>query len=867
MKRALFLFLTLFLISRIATAMEIPPRLNLFHDEEESGCRTEEVQSRGDDPILRENDCHREICGGNFWGLSAVDVCCNDQEIIEGGMTYNRCWMRRPTRYRAEEAWRDVSFPRRIENPIGCGNHLVSVEEYTGSETTLADFILPDLYADPAEASQSPFPWSGVETLTVSNTAAVIADIIEVALANGDPQEVGEEGSLFRRWVEDTWMASRFVAHVMSPIGFPVCPPQLTGLCDFIGHRVEGNWANLISTWGSTHHLNSFVIEREFANPNLLALVMGISIHETTHILFHWTRGLFEDFTSPAFDYNFISPPDPVLNYEDEMSASMVGIIAFHFLSPGVRGMLPAEMRYVENSYENIFANLLVDGGNNLAERLQESYVYTFFWTSLTPEQQNEILGCVDWMFEHSSGRLSPNDQEASRNMLVFCIGEELGNTDAVALLQQLNNRLLGRGGGNGIGSGGGGDGTLAISPHADLHHDYLESPDVEGGPGGSSEYEAPAEGFDWDYPGNFQGPNDPNNFPNQNYPPESCVEAMANPTFADLIPSECANWCWDHFEGGRDGNGICERITNRDVEEDCRLSTGGRCEAGEATRRGDCETDRSYQTSDFCVDACGSSGSLGYCDDLCLQNHTYRFCDNICRRGDNYGLPFCDEICRDDFSPDFCWSRCRYVSDSPGYCESICNATPRSDMCDRRCERNFAGYCRTRCDESPGLGFCEEWCEERPTESFCTPEEGAGGESEIVGSDVIDCPVGWFTTIGTLYMNDIDLIRWDLGGSVDEVQEEVLRAYLEHYDHCDPYVGRMICCRLARGEEVCLPDGDNDACEEGGYCGCPVLTPNEEVFEGCCMHPDDGVIADHQCLLMGEGCSCLRQAIRGSCW
>ncbi|MBI4196698.1 MAG: hypothetical protein HY539_02635 [Deltaproteobacteria bacterium] len=827
------------------------------------GCRRESLSPNDDE--VEEEDCERIICDGHFWGESAIDVCCAEEVTTEGegeeAPAYKRCHVREPRFSSTSGGWRQVRFQTRGIPRSGCGTHVLRPTE-AEETTSLVDLLLSSAYAHPgSRPSDNPIPWSYEERLLIANSLSVAADRIEYALTSGDTSEVGTEGSQFRGWIEDAFLVSRFLGHTLSPVGFPACPPELLGLCDFIGHQVDGYWANLsLYLLGETHHLNSFIITADFAvelNPAALGLALNTISHEATHIVFHWGRGLYADPTAPGFDYDFIMSTDPVLNYEDEMTARIVGAIVYHFLADSVRNESPEEWNWLAEHYGGSFDDMARDPEYNASNSMPDSYVETFFWQSLTDEQRAEVLECMDWGSRY--GAITSDNEELYLQWLVYCIGETLGETNAAALLNELHNRLMGQGGGEGFGesagSSGGTGAVFDLAEHPAIHHDYVDSPETETSPGGSSEGEPPPSDFDWHHPGNFtEDPNDPNYEPpnTSNHIPPECVGTFGVPEVAGAsVPASCFDWCWNHFSRGRDG-GICQQMSDRDLESGCTYSTGDQCEEENEQRLDDCNTDASFRNSEFCQEACGSSGTPAHCDELCASNRSLPFCDNICGRNHTYG--FCGDICHNDNnSHGFCQDRC---VDNPGrpYCDNICVTNRSLSFCDDTCSRNRSySYCDDLCVSNPGLSFCDDFCSENSSLGFCDDVCRRNNSYAFCESFCDANPNLDFCAPPTESFRG-----WECNGPW---VSRGSRTLWEHWmlTNCYPYVGPVRCCGTPTAEmselmsafgisgELCLPETSGPECNARDYCGCGTHYTLAD-SANCCIEPGSGTVGYFAC-------------------
>ncbi|MBI2500332.1 MAG: hypothetical protein HYW02_02445 [Deltaproteobacteria bacterium] len=852
-------------------------------------CHTEEVKSfNRSDPIL-SGECHRVICGPNFWGKSALDLCCEEEPVVEGEITYKRCQMRHPKEENAREAWNEVQI--QTDGPTGgCGNWRYMFDEEgdgTYGQLDLPDpieFLIPSAFAV-TDNSLTADQWDEARRSDFTVYFQELANRINEALETEDPNEVGEPGSEFRMYVEDTLDTALFLAFILDPTETTPCPGTWESLCTILSPPTVNPGNHFFPTWSlpacipgassctlaGTFALNSirFIPDLRITDRETLArgLVMELGAHEMGHVLYDWINELYKAplLLSPIPVREIKYSRNPVINYENEAEAIQIGAITEHFLTAPQRSDAslfgadnPASASLIRRS-QRVF-QLLRNGETSLARVSTMSdrvYLSSFFYSALSEFQREEFDSACP---SCSSG--PGRDAAACESCFMERILQELDRLGIT--LQTLEDDLYIMGGPfglNGVPSSYAGESQelrrRVATVHPLLVHDTAASPDT-GGPVGTAgdAAEAPPEDYNWDNPENIGGETNSDAWSGDEDRLNECItdfyfnQIHAGTAGEMAIPAECYQYCWNRdFE-------LCEPLRVNDLYNNCSPSNLDRnCEAALREQRlADCATN------------CQNSGGQGYCATYCSDTPSMSICNTRCRADRDQG--YCDRSCLTYFTESYCVPYCE-ADHRRQFCDSLCAADRNHGFCDTLCEEQSGPWCDENCADrhARGLslpGYCDDICERGWERSWCdgeeeegTPGDSGGGESGSGGDDTIfegiRCGVSW--------TRRDNYTIW------------------EHFagTSCYPYVGPVRCCASPPSEwidflntfgELCFRDGPDLRCNERDVCGCGIVSSLPS-SAGCCTRANDGFRAVHSCYsdpsLAGvvniQGCVCVGES------
>ncbi|MBI2981808.1 MAG: hypothetical protein HYY44_05900, partial [Deltaproteobacteria bacterium] len=194
---------------------------------------------------IQRSECHRYIGSGNFWGDSAVDVCCGDETVVRSvgtdQVTYAPCYLRYPTTPSSGGSWTPIELPIHSDAELVASSFLF--EEF------LSEPLLATAFADePGEIEWSENEWVvGKELL-----AGVAAQMHQAFLAD-NIGEVGAPDTEFRRYSEFAYAVALWGAGYMEGFEEDAVPLLLTGRfcpdempqCCFDTGDLELVWADL----------------------------------------------------------------------------------------------------------------------------------------------------------------------------------------------------------------------------------------------------------------------------------------------------------------------------------------------------------------------------------------------------------------------------------------------------------------------------------------------------------------------------------------------------------------------------------------------------------------------------------------------
>ncbi|MBI2083468.1 MAG: hypothetical protein HYT76_07835 [Deltaproteobacteria bacterium] len=815
-------------------------RLQLNRESPE-GCRREEVvSSRRNDPML-DLRCIRTICGGHFWGESALDSCCERQTVteeLEGGMTreYRRCYYRAPKQRRAREEWQEIPFL--IRGPVElCGNDLLSPDEIEGLRpSSLLDSLVSTAFASEVLRIATS-EWTEAERREMATVLKEVGNRIDEALNTGNITEVGPEGSLIREYIYSTLSVVRYLSHTLVPSDpeFP-CPADCLGnLCPMTDNNFYPVWitpevpcSSGHCILGETDALNVIATNQEFSVSRLPAargIVAQNSSHEAAHALFYYIHGNYTfDTTNPVYDFGGFENIHTQL--ENEMTARAVGAIVYHFLPDAIRNSLPPQHidigTRLEARYELLLHDPLIGLMQLIEPYAQGYYIVNFYRRHLLGAEWQRVESCVvDTLLEHPE--LNTADPVISSQLFGECIARRVGSQNLQDLILTLINQILDSGGPVRLSCLA----TAGIPPEAPMgpsqHHHDMVGCSASSDPFGEEVACDPLEGDpppdDSDGPG--QG--------DRTAPGDDTGRAPDCVTFyqrfqtesPSSITSSCYQWCWNH---AHTNPGLCQLLRDNDVTAGCSLS-GGDSHCNNALEDSCVANPREVG----CLDLCEADSGRDHCDDLCrLEYHDYcfdfcreareagrtppSFCFDACESAD-IGAAFCHEYCEDDEDPEFCGRICQsstYADED--FCRRRCsNADFTSHpSCPGVCEahgwtaRNNVWWCNEACEANPDTSYCQEYNAEREEmeeERRRAEEEAARREDEGDG-----CSRGWTYRRGSVPVTN---------------------------DGCFPFVGNIKCCG-----SNCEPDGANQACTDTGWCGCDP-DPDLSSYYNSCLRPD----------------------------
>lgn len=575
--------------------------------------------------------------------------------------------------------------------------------------------------------------------------------------------------------------------------------------------------------------------------------VMIDGAHEMGHILYHWVNGMYNNpvfFDAIPIRYNRLSRY-PVINYENEATAQLIGAIAQHFLTDRQQSDL---LLFIERSGQfgrthsrgELIFQYLQNGSASLARlSMYENYLFQFFFDSLSIVQQEEFYAecpvcsssptgdtCVDCVAQTFTQSLS-----------------RLGIT-----LQTLEDDLYMMGGPFGLSgvspyaAGDNGLSARAATVHPHVAHNFAVSPDT-GGPVGTTgdAAEAPPEDYNWDDPDNIGGEANSDAWSGDEEQLRACItdfyynQIHTGTAGETVIPAECYQYCWNRsFE-------LCEPLRVNDLDNNCSLSNLDlNCEAALRERRlTECATNPG---ASFCDGLCQEESASGagvipeFCRPICESTGGQGYCAAYCN--DFPSMSICNTRCRGDRGREYCGGTCETYYPSESYCTDLCFDRPGHSYCGEICVRDHGeqGFCTERCTSSDvDAVYCSESCQRWRDRGSVLPDwchdlcERRGG-------------CGWERSERPEpEEEEVETASGGGGGSAgcpggETPYDELLLGY--EWDGCYPFVGPAECCGSVSNSN-CNPVGLNRACEDGGfrgYCGWPM--DGSEVWD-CCRLPD----------------------------
>lgn len=542
------------------------------------GCREEACRSAGVVAASELQNCRRYICGGNFYGESAFDIKCPGTEFAIGEgdnrAVYNICQIRNPRREYSNDPWFDIRF--QTAGPSLIIDKPWWLDTEGTASPTLADWILPNLFANGSETS-----WSPAAREAVAGALNYAVSNIRLAREQGNFEMIGSPGTEFRTYVDYTEQVLYWILHELAPSSY-TCPLPFRGLCElvpFLNFVINDQDGSL----GETGEMDHIFVDRTNASydtdPGLLAIQALVTAHEAAHITNHFLGPPFAnqfdpeslEFRTNSF-FIYEAGTDPVLFYTDETTAQQVGVITYAFLSDEVRAAIPDDptkpiAEPILNDFLRTYQFELIrrDARGDILRLfpLNDMYAGTFFWNSLGSGFGSDLLRRY---ISLAAGGSNP-----------VAIGRYINSQAGIKMtyLKQLESLFLGRYGG-----------FRGVLPsrfsfqhsQPSLHHDHIASP-LGAGPGTPQNLNVgppPNRNYRFNNPGNVAGAeNDP---------------AYSDPDRSNVLPDCIGTWsaqtggcrdgmnaCWNTFSDEYHTNfravGVCARMMDHDVESDCTSS------------------------------------------------------------------------------------------------------------------------------------------------------------------------------------------------------------------------------------------------------------------------------------------------------
>ncbi len=811
------------------------------------GCREEAVQGSVPDGI-ELSSCHRYICSGNFWGDSAVDVCCaeGDAVVRSTGLAeihYARCKVRHPTMENSTEPWFDLDLP------LG----FVETEEASSSlfDEFLSPLVLPSAFAieDTQLGGREPRPpdpneWRAEEKEAAAVLLLSVASRIREAFDNERTGEIGAYGTEFRQYSEIAYAVALwtvgYLAGNFEGVRESYCPAELPQCC-FNASNLHLTWADqrgLEPHSDTTDTLFNALHLAEAARFAAHAAARGIIVAAggaagvgviaiklaALEVAYYVVRAVVGADATIKVDNFFRINEYPeriggaILVLAGESLAYLLNNAGTVWLAPVSTGGVNRPL-YTQVSTQWIVMSII---NHFLPESVSDPSIDTemieALFQSLQTDTQNaremaaQLAGGCEAVADDLSFReqvrqsmaqipatQAVEDQFQQEGGLYGALGEFLdscgqdgsgGDPMMPGATDPCNNH---NDPGNECEAGTAGEGEEGeLSGEQELEP-LCEPPDCEGDP----------EECEEDPGDNDDDENDPDYGDDDNLPVPDCV-AFANDEISrgrgDQIDTDCYNWCWDHVSPGTDGGGICGQLFGRDLGASCTITSHARCVQDlpfyceYAHSRPEICAGLCDQNPDmpYCSRACGSEWD-DYCDRLCDENRNQQFCWDACGRGDR-GAGFCDDYCEDSVTnpPEFCGDYCNRASyQDETFCYNYCLRHPEHESCSGVCRETTDGGSRAY-----DQGLCDQVCETEANRSdpdcgeYIRDRERRAEEEARRREETDGCPGGW--------RNDYGILARDVNGFY-------------------PYIGSVRCCGAR-----CEPDGANQAGQDLLFCGCP---------------------------------------------
>jgi len=406
-------------------------------------CHEEEVLNAGLMAVEDPENCKRIVCGPNYWGDSAIDICCDEEEITDGegefATTYTLCRMRSPKREYSNDPWHEVQMATGSSATI-CGQFAIPILESNPdlSTRTLLPFISPLFAAIPPEEvmiGRGAAPWTAGERQRIAEKLFFVAEAIPRArrgeLSLPDFMQEWTQNPNIVPYLEMAQLVSAWGAHVLSNLG--ACPGPLAGLCEKIqATGLLTYWSDQMTCFGShcaggqARALN--LVEAPLGTRLRLdshAVLIGLTkvmAHEFTHVIHTWLDArwglVFEEtmvrltpggdrvnlyfIGAKADETGRMSLEDLAILYGDESGARIIERIVLGFLSLEDTSIRP---RSLETLSENPSIGRRATLGGSCS-----MYGAKWKWYGLTQEQRNRWSNNLDTFYNAATAPASRFD-------------------------------------------------------------------------------------------------------------------------------------------------------------------------------------------------------------------------------------------------------------------------------------------------------------------------------------------------------------------------------------------------------------------------------------------------------------------------
>lgn len=868
------------LASATATLSDAPPL--------PEGCREEACHSAAESEGSLEN-CHRTICGGNFWGESAVDIRgpIREETIGEGEeqKIYQIFNIRLPTREYSSEDWDEIGYQTSGPQVLPCGvPFLVDEEEETVAlDINLENLLIGNVWAEEPSLWRL---WGEGDTAAIAIILDDLADRISTAIRMNDAEQVGSRGSELRIYTDITLEAILWLLHQLRPTLYPcpsyspldkICPGHPNALPNY---NFGIYWNNDFSALGEfpsppagwTGSLMEINVKGDYALDQhtgddasyYLEAVSEIAVHETVHILNHLydaNRATSFQNVDPYFYSRIRNEADLVRSYVDETTAHMASWIVMHWL----RGEAPLDTR---SSPSFIDALGGLDGFELIRDNPRKARILAYDPNYYTYPKVRRLFG------NEVADSIISRDFWSVVSSVPFSGLVRITNT----YNEYLDNKFLKAGGAQGLRRPtilDGGESSDASdlrgldfnmppfpSLHPPIHHDYVASP-LRAGPGTP---EGTIAGPPPDIGTTYSGGDSSGT---QTCNGTDCSPLFTNPfdsrcvtSITADIPGSCYDQCW---EANVTEGDLCSGMRNRDEIDGCIHSSGANYDTCLVSAEAHGRTGSgSGGSGDGSGD--GSGGSSGESEETESTGSAAS------------GIPWMESDFDGDGSPDF--------EDPDDDNDTVPDTTDPDDDNDGMeddedyfpGEEPFTpGSTRDECvlvDEygnescvSPCVCDVNNpwWCQPSPTGSAyysCPtddepPADFPNGESrmncsyttrhleEWVGDSLRCGTRGYCGTEWIWTVENTDLCYGTISGeSLGLIQESI--------GGCFPYVGPVRHYTGPAGDRT-WANGSNQACDI--YCGC-----DERFTDSCyesCINPNDGFETPATCYMVGDICYC----------